>query len=459
MELQAALLVVVVVLAAYMPVLLTLYVRRRRQAHLRCRQPLDMAFAAACVMVYAVADPLQQVMMLSHNLSCYWHVVWAAFNVLGSAWYLVVAVSHVVRYRVTEVLAQPLDPEQPYPKMRLYRFLLQRSVQRRACAALVALALVATLSASDTATLLSPSINGCLTPAMVVSIGLQFGIVLSVVLYVVYALHSVDDLAGLHRTYAQTLLHVVGVLWLLGFVTFSESQFQWTLLRTYNIKTMVTTLLAHLLFYFNIVQPMALLRATRVHDAIGSGDTTASRSLHELASFRKYLEEPAGLDDFIAYCRLALRLEDILAYTTLWNFMTQLTTRDAAIAVYDECLDQSGPLVTPSAAKWRDYYRSQLANPHGLQNRAPTSARGPDVLPWDLYSPFLNDLLVSMFNDLVPDFTRHSLGLSWREFRYEHLHASQRCISGGPSLAAIVSMPLAPIPMSTISSRFHDDET
>lgn len=81
MELQAALLVVAVVLAAYMPVFLTLYVRRRRQAHVRCRQPLDMAFAAACVMVFALADPLQFV--LFDDLSCYWHVVWAALNVTG----------------------------------------------------------------------------------------------------------------------------------------------------------------------------------------------------------------------------------------------------------------------------------------------------------------------------------------------------------------------------------------
>ncbi|KDO16862.1 hypothetical protein SPRG_17658 [Saprolegnia parasitica CBS 223.65] len=460
MELQAALLVVLVVLGAYMPVLLTLYVCRRRQAHVRCRQPLAMAFAAACVMIFALADPMHQVVSgPTKGLPCYWHVVWATFGVTGSAWYLIVAASHVVQHRVTEVLAQPLDLEEPYPKMRLYRWMLRRRVQRCACAAIVALILGATLSASNTATLLGSSTDGCLTPAMVVSIGIQFGFCLCVVLSVVYALHSVDDLAGLHRTYAQTLLHAMGVLWLLGFVSYCESQFQWTLLRLYNVKTMVSTLLAHLLFYFNIVHPMTSLRATRVDDANYSGDATAtSCSLHELASFRTYLEQPHGLDDFTAYCRLALRLEDILAYTTLWNFMTQPPTREAATAIYHECLDHDGPLVTPSAAKWRDFYWSQLA-PHGLWNSGSTrNVHGLEVVPWDLYSPFLNDLVVAMYRDLAPDFTRHALGLSWREFRYEHLHASQRCISGGPSLAAIVSMPLGPIPASSTSSRFHDDE-
>ncbi|OQR94287.1 hypothetical protein ACHHYP_01546 [Achlya hypogyna] len=461
MQADAVPLVVALAASAYMPVALLLYLWHSSHTGIRNRHPRDTAFAAGCVMVYAVVDPLLQVLALP-ELPCYWHWGLGTVHVLGSVWYLILAAAHVVLYKATEVLAAPLDPDRPYPRMKFYRRLLLRSNQRRGCLLITTVSISAVLGVADGATLsASATTHACISSTMGKSVValLSGAAVLSV--YLLWLLYGVEDLCGLHRAYRHTIGVSLGVLVLLGIGALCQAQFNWSALQRYHYQSVVTTLLAHALFYFNVCQPLLSLGLARVQSlSVRMHRASAHDAQAELESFRKFLERPDGLDALQAYCRLALRLEEVLAYTTLWNFTAQVATRELAWVVFDECLDVHAPLLTPTAKRWRDYYDAQLSSPHVIElSIAPTLA-GPEMLPWDFFEPFSKDLVFAMYKELLPAFQRHPLGLAWHEFRYQTVHASQRVVvrANTKSLAAILSAPLTPIPMSTNSSRFPDDD-
>ncbi|OQR94261.1 hypothetical protein ACHHYP_01547 [Achlya hypogyna] len=446
-------LVVAVGFCAYMPVALGLLLRYRANRVLRPWRPLALA-GVGCVAFFACVTPPITSLASPDGVACTTLVAYAALVAAATyrVWFFVLASSVWVRFKITEALAKAPDPMHVNAQVRWLRLLLAPSMQGYACVAVVA------MSASSFSRLLAAD-PPCWTKAAAISIALQLVLAAVTGIYVAALLYTVSDVNAQPKAYQQTVFGGVAVLVLQGVLVTCESKLDWWIPATYHAPLLLSSLIAHIFFACSVVVPVAAAcKASR--DALRSvrntvGALTSVGTDHDIGQgitvFHDFLARPEGAAAFREFARLALRLEEILAWGIARQFATKLPSRKRAWKIFATCIDAGAPLGSPAASRWRHFYLAHL------KPLASGQVLADDELPDDFFDVFVVELVLDMYVELLPAFERHPLGRVWHEHLYESqlTQKSQTRRASSTfrrrSLVAAPALPAIPISEDSVS--------
>ncbi|EQC35426.1 hypothetical protein SDRG_07136 [Saprolegnia diclina VS20] len=412
---EPAPLIASVVLSSYMPAVLGLYLWHRKHRWIRSRRPVAIASIGAGAYLGATSPPLLRLLDPRGALWCHALVVWIALTTLACTWFLLVASSLVVRFKLAEALLQHRDPTRSIVSIKWCRRFLMPTLQSYLCLVATALALFSVGS------VMSPEAS-CWTPGAVYATVLVMSALVVASLYVARHLQAVDDLDELHKVYRRTIYSVVAACSVFGLVSLCAAKLQWYMLSSYGLDIILAQVAPHTFYGFHVVPSVHRIVRTgkTVDDAMEAGAVHGARDIAaELYRFHTFLQTSEGARAFLDYCRLALHLDAILSWEMARRFPVRVLTRKRAWKIFATCIDVSAPLQTRASAKWRHYYIGRLQRPRARNAVV-------DTLPDAFFEPLVLELVTDMFLDLLPAFERHPLGAAWREFLYETLHSSQR---------------------------------
>ncbi|EQC35427.1 hypothetical protein SDRG_07137 [Saprolegnia diclina VS20] len=434
--------VAAVVLTLYMPPTLALWWARRCARVLQPR--MRLVFPALCAWLCSLVGPATA---WTPEVPCSISLLWFGLGIAGSTAYVTAAIVLVLRYRVTEMLFNAMSLQSAVlDSLRWLRFGLHPPVHISACLLTTLVSLGCVIGLLDAPSSAVLEATTCLSPSTQLYMGVALALLGAVGAYVSVMLYAVDDVYGLQWAYQRTLQVSVVVLLGVGGGRYVESHFQGSMLNDYGVGTLLCVLLPHTLFLINVVPPLYQLG---MRHRIVEPNAVAP---DDIALFQRFLRRPDTYLVFLQYCRLALRLEELLSWKAIERGTNKPWTLRSGWKLYTRCMDPSAPLLTHAGRRWRPYYMAKLKT--SRLRIQPDDA----PLPRGFFEPLMTDLVLDLYLDVLPWFERHSLGLAWHEFRFYNVHTTQRTqsgarVSGSRRSSFVISSPLEPIPVS----RNEDD--
>ncbi|KDO24820.1 hypothetical protein SPRG_09653 [Saprolegnia parasitica CBS 223.65] len=206
----------------------------------------------------------------------------------------------------------------------------------------------------------------CLTLSTQWRMGVAVALLCAVVASVSVMLYAVEDAYGLHWTYQRTLQVSVVLLLGVGGGSYAEWHFQGSVLSDYGVGRLLGVLLPHTLFLTNLLPPLYQLGVC--HRAV---EPTAATH-DDVALFHRFLRRPDAYLVFLRYCRLALRLEELLAWKAIERVDQKPWTLVSSWKLYTRCMDTSAPFLTDTGRRWQPYYMIKLKS-HPARRHAATA--------------------------------------------------------------------------------------
>jgi hypothetical protein len=219
----------------------------------------------------------------------------------------------------------------------------------------------------------------------------------------------------------------VGVFFFAG-----QQILDWTFVSLYSLLAIVASSGLHAIFFYILTQPtltvmlLSLYHANLALSLPSSSSSSSSSSFTkaslpssdphsirllfpDLFAFETYLKTREGGSAFLAFCRLELRVEEILAWQLLRRFRQAKKRhyKATAIRMYHHMFVQCAPLTCPTMDKWRKMYHERLGHTEvSWITPKPVSKK----VALTLFEPVEADLLQTLYTQVAPRFEAHVVG-------------------------------------------------
>ncbi|KAH9144559.1 hypothetical protein AeRB84_011506 [Aphanomyces euteiches] len=366
-----------------------------------------MAVPALCFMVFALILPVVDIL----NASCIFYALWFVLCLCGVISYLLVQLSQVVTFKITELLAQPsLATAETTRRMMRYRWFLHPSIQEALWGIANICFAVPVFYPFDFSALITQKRGACFDQlTMDLIIGEFFLLVCFSLALAVQSSRIVDNF-GLREANIATakgvLLCVVQqTICSIGFYALG-----WIWILDLYITDATVCLPVHVFYYFNIIQPLHHVRSpqglfSQRISVLSTASSSRGISTPNVSSFLSFLQHPDGYRAFLEFARMDLNLETLLARQRMHEFR-EAPSVAAAVQVYQECLVPQCLLATDIGLRWHSIY---------VQKKTTWETSG--AVSIDAFEPVAKELLQSMFRTQFPRFLAQPAGvLAWHDF-------------------------------------------
>ncbi|KAF0699486.1 Aste57867_9956 [Aphanomyces stellatus] len=391
----------------YMPMALLLYLYHSSHSCIRYRRPDRTAFPALCVMLCAHSMPI----LIFVNAHCLLYVIWFVLALCSMVSYLLLQLSLVVTFKITELLAEPTRATAATAlRMIRFRWFLHPRIQSSIWLAANILFAAPVFYPYDINALLITVEGSCFGPVAWNVVLSEFAIIGLVSIVLAVQVSQVVDNFGLRGSFLSTAKG--GVLCILFQLVLSAGWYldNWTWLATYHVVGVTACVPPHVFFYYNILAP---LRQALFPSPFRQRIVVLSASIHmhphlypqHLSLFHDFLRHPDGFRAFLEFSRTELTVERLLAWQAIVQYQDAPSFRRAN-AVFDECLATHCIYATSVGTNWRPFYQMQRPMWHPATPAAPA-----------LFDRVLRDLEGLMHQDQLGRFLAHPSGcLAWHDF-------------------------------------------